>query len=221
MNAPSFPVSCLGLPDGLGGELVPYVESAAAALGLGEDLSEVRICGDDLPGDEGVWYRLEPGAPAAGLPALVLYCHGGCFKVGARPGDHPVPPRAVWEQFPAPKGDAAVPEQGISAERTAMFLHHHLLTAQDLVRGEIIGRNLPPTLAEAFAEAWAVRIDGRLARLGLPGYPPAECRSRFARIFSPAGILLPDHWQVFQSLWDGALENQKDVLRVVRRLPGL
>jgi hypothetical protein len=95
------------------------------------------------------------------------------------------------------------------------------LTARDLTRGEVVGRNLPATLAEAFSEAWAVGVDGRLVRRGLPGFPLAERRASFARVFSPGGILLPDHWQVFQSLWDGAISNQKDVVGVLKWLPRL
>lgn len=32
---------------------------------------------------------------------------------------------------------------------------------------------------------------------------------------------MPHHWQIFQALWDGALDTQKDVLAVVRQLPRL
>jgi len=201
--------------------LLPLVDSAGGALGLDENFSAIRIFGDDLPGDDDAWYRLEASTGAGELPVLSLFCHGDCFCPSARPRDAVRPLPAIWEQSPAPHEDSSGASVDFSPERAAMFLHHHLLTAKDVVRGEVVGRNLPAKWAEGFAEAWSVNVDGRLARQGLPGYPLAERRGRFARIFSLAGILLPDHWQVFESLWDGALTSQRDVLEVVKRLPGL
>lgn len=211
----------MGLAGDLAADLVPLAQAAGRALDLGEDFSGIRIYGDDLPGDGDAWYRLEAGAGPDDLPVLGLFCHGNCFDPSARPRDAVQPIPEVWEQSPAPREVSVGAAEGFSPDRAAVYLHHHLLTARDVVRGEVTGRNLPAALAEAFAEAWAVHVDGRLARHGLPGYPLDERRGRFARIFSLAGILLPDHWQVFQSLWDGALPSQRDVLEVVRRLPGL
>ena len=221
MASPSLQVSCVGMADDLAVALTPLAESAGKALGLAHDVSGIRICGDDLPGEDGVWYRLQPGSGPDELPVLVLFCHGGCFGRRGRGSDSVYPPRAVWEQSFPPVDESGGAEAVFSAEQSAIFLHHHLLTFRDLVRGDVAVRNLPADMAEAFAEVWAVCVDGRLIRQGLPGYPLAERRSRFAQVFSPAGILLPDHWQVFQSLWDGALLTQKDVLEVAKRLPGL
>ena len=211
----------MGMADDLAASLVPVAEAAGKALDLVRDVSGIRICGDDIPGQDSAWYRLQPGPGPDDLPVLVLFCQGACFGRGewATESVKPLPP--VWVLSRVPAGES--PEAGMefSAERSSIFLHHHLLTALDLVRGDVVGWDLPAGVTEAFSEAWAVYVDGRLARRGLPGYPLAERRSRFARVFSPAGILLPDHWQVFQSLWDGALANQKDVLEVVKRLPGL
>jgi hypothetical protein len=220
MTNPPFQVTCLGLPDPWTDAVVQVASDAEAALGLSGDFSGLRLCADDLPGSGNAWYRVGPGTVADAAPVLVLFCHRDCFGPAARPGGAVDPPRPVWEQTPAPPSAAGSPVV-FDAERAAVFLHHHLLMARDLVRGDIVGRNLPAALAEAFTEAWAVTVDGRLARQGLPGFPLAERRGRFALVFSPAGILLPDHWQVFQSLWDGALQGQKEVLDVVKRLPGL
>ena len=221
MTGPSFQVSFIGLMDDLVVSLTPLADAAAKALDLARDLSSLRICGDDLEGDGDAWYRLLPGGGGEKLPGLVLYCHAGCFGRLDLAGDSLHPRSAVWELSSA--SEVASGETGVefSEERSAIFLHHHLLTARDLVRGDLVGRHLPVGLTEAFTEAWAVGVDGRLSRLGLPGFPPAERRGRFARVFSPAGVLLPDHWQVFESLWDGALSDQKDVLEVVKRLPRL
>lgn len=221
MTAPSLRVKCVGMTPDLSEGLVPLVDSAGRVLDLGENFSEIRIYGDDLPGDDDAWYRLEAPTGPDELPVLSLFCHGDCFNPSARPLDAVRPSPAIWEQSPAPHEDSSGAPMDFSPERAAMFLHHHLLTAKDVVCGEVVGQNLPAKWAEAFAEAWSVNVDGRLARRGLPGYPLAERRGRFARIFSLAGILLPDHWQVFESLWDGALPSQRDVLEVVKRLPGL
>lgn len=221
MTPSPLKVECVGLADELAAALVPLTEAAGLALDLGEDFSCIRIYGDDLPGDDDAWYRLEAPARAGDLPVLSLFCHGKCFGSSARQRDAVRPAPQIWEQSAPPHGKVGGGPGDFSQDRAGVFLHHHLLTARDVVRAEVVGRNIPPSVAEAFAEAWAVYVDGRLARQGLPGYPLAERRGRFARIFSLAGILLPDHWQVFQSLWDGALADQKDVLEVVKRLPGL
>jgi hypothetical protein len=214
-------VFCTGLSDNLAAVLPPLVVSAGQALELGQDFSGIRICADDLPGQEGAWFRLEPGPEPGAKPWLVLFCQENCFGPDERVSAAVNPPRAVWELSPWPGVVGEGAEAPFSRERSAIFLHHHLLTARDLARGAVLGRNLPATLAEAFAEAWAVVVDGRLVRLDLPGYPLAERRASFARVFSPAGILLPDHWQVFQSLWNGAIPEQKGVLDVLKWLPRL
>ena len=64
-------------------------------------------------------------------------------------------------------------------------------------------------------------VDGRLERSALPGYDQARRRGRFSRLFSSAGILMPGHWQIFQSLWDGGLAGAGEVLAAVRQLPRL
>ena len=217
MSESPLQVSCIGLSDNLAAVLPSLVASAGQALELEQDFSAIRICADDLPGSEGAWYRLENSQVRGAKPRLTLYCQEYCFGPLERGSASVHPPRAVWEQSPVP-GPA---EAGFSRDRAGIFLHHHLLTARDLAQGVVVGRNLPATLTEAFTEAWAVSVDGRLSRRGLPGFPLAERRGSFARVFSPAGILLPDHWQVFQSLWDGAISNQKDVLGVLKWLPGL
>jgi len=221
MAAPHLRVSCTGLSKNLAAVLPSLVVAAGQALDLARDFSGIRICADDLPDQEGAWYRLEPVADPGAQPFLVLFCQVKCFGPVEGVSAAGFPPRAVWEQSPMPGRFTEGAEAAFSRERSSIFLHHHLLTARDLARGAVVGRNLPATLAEAFAEAWAVGVDGRLERLGLPGYPVAERRASFARVFSPAGILLPDHWQVFQSLWDGAIPDQKGVLDVLKWLPGL
>ena len=56
-------------------------------------------------------------------------------------------------------------------------------------------------------------------QFGQAGYPLTERRGHFSRLFSTVGVLLPDHWQIFQSLWDGGLPGWREVLAVTDRLP--
>ena len=220
MTSAPPPVVLVGLDPGLLDDLTALARDAGRDLDLGRDFSALRIIADDLPDAAGAWFRLVPVPETGSLPGLILFCPAESFGPRGKYSDSVMPPRPVWEQNSAPGYVSSAPME-FSRERAGIFLYHHLLTARDLVRGEVGGRNLPGPLTEAFTEAWAVVVDGRLSRRGLPGFPLDERRGSFARIFSPAGILLPDHWQVFQSLWDGALDNQKDVLGVVKRLPGL
>ena len=221
MTDSSLRVSCVGMSENLGAVLPSVVVSAGQALDLEQDFSGIRICADDLPGEEGPWYRLEHGSGPDEKPFLVLFCQEKCFGPHDRASTSVYPPREVWEQSPLLAAVGAADQARFSSDRAAIFLHHHLLTARDLARGVVVGRNLPATLTVAFTEAWAVGVDGRLTRQSLPGFPLAERRASFARVFSPAGILLPDHWQVFQSLWDGTISDQKGVLDVLKWLPGL
>ena len=95
------------------------------------------------------------------------------------------------------------------------------MLAQDLVRDSVSLSSIPVGQIEAFEAAWEVGVDGRLARAGLPGFSLAERRGIFSSLFSSAGVLMPDHWQIFQSLWDGGLTSGRDVLAVIRQLPRL
>jgi len=121
----------------------------------------------------------------------------------------------------APPAAPMPTESDFSLERTDFFLNHHFLTVADLCGDSLTGDEIPVHLAEAFDAAWAVSVDGRLERLHLPGYPMAERRGHFSRLFSSAGILLPEHWHIFQSLWDGAVAGQTAILGVTRLLPRL
>ena len=52
--------SIMGMADGLSAVLTPLTEAAGKALDLVRDVSGIRICGDDLPGMDSAWYRLQP-----------------------------------------------------------------------------------------------------------------------------------------------------------------
>ncbi len=209
-------LECLGLDAPLSDLVGESARSALAALGLSGALDRLVICADDLAGCDDAW--VQPGRGARRRD-LTLYCHPEVFLAArAAPGV----PAAVWD-CPGP-GDTSRPPVSASAfsrVRTEAFLHHHLTVIGDLMRGELDPSTVPADLAEAFDAAWAIGVDGRLGRAGLPGYPLAERRRRFSRLFSQAGILMPAHWTVFQELWDGVAAGQQDVVRLARALPRL
>ncbi len=199
----------------------PRVAAALADLQLGELFGTVCLCADDLSGDDNAWYRIIPGRADRPGPFLEITCHIEAFCEHRPLKTTTYPPQAVWEQMEAPRTESLPNEGDFSQERTDFFLNHHLLTISDLGSDRLAAEEIPPHLAEAFGAAWAVTVDGRLERRHLSGYPMAERRGRFSRLFSSAGILLPEHWQIFQSLWDGAVEGQTAVLGVTRLLPRL
>jgi hypothetical protein len=207
---------CVACTPALAELVLPRLIAAVRNLELVHDLATVTVCCDDLPdGDDG-WLRLEP----VGGTRLTIYCAPRVFDEHSR-GGGVTPAPAVWEQSAAPRDEGdAVPDRFSPAETNA-FLHHQLTIVADLLRGRLLPDLVPAPLAEAFAAAWDVAVDGRLERSGLPGYDQARRRGRFSGLFSSAGILMPGHWQIFQSLWDGGLESQAEVQAAVRHLPGL
>lgn len=213
-------IACVGLEPAVGRLVTDAAQNALAALDMAADLQRLEIVADDLGGCDEGWLRLGRGGPGE-APSLALYCHADAFSPARQATSTVFPPRAVWEQREGPAVEAGLTAAGFSRARTDAFVHHHLLWARDLLRGELKASQIPGSLAEAFAAAWAVTVDGRLARLGLPGYPLVERRGRFSRLFSTAGVLMPGHWNSFQALWDGLASRPRDVVALVRRLPRL
>lgn len=213
-------ISCVGLEPAVERMIVDAARQALDALGMREDLLSLEISADDLAGTEDAWLRPRPG-PAGGPPGLSIYCHPDVFGV-PRPATNTVlPPRAVWERPDPAAAEGRLTAAGFSRVRSDAFLHHQLLWARDVLRGELRAADVPASLAEGFAAAWAVTVDGRLSSLGLPGYGLADRRNRFSRLFSTAGVLMPGHWASFQELWDGLVARPRDVVGLVRRLPRL
>lgn len=207
-----------GVSAGLAALVTPRLEEAVRALGLSGLVVGVHLCLDDLPGGEAAWLGRDDTPEGI---ILRLYCHPGDLarkRPGAGAG---IPTREVWEQAPAPRAEDIFDPGEADLTRADAFLHHQLMTAADILEGRVVSRDIPLAVAEAFTATWAVGVDGRLERTGLPGFGIQERRAKFSRLFSAAGILMPDHWQIFQALWDGALPAQKDVLTVVRQLPRL
>jgi hypothetical protein len=215
---PTIRVDVEGAPPGVAERILPRLRRAVDAVGLGGGLAGVVLRLDDLPGGGEAWYGRED---SAGGSRLVVYCHPESLERRSSGGRGGGPAREVWEQAPAPAHEEFFDPESAHPERTDAFQHHHLATAGDVLAGRVVGEEIPRALAEAFTACWAVTVDGRLARAGLPGFDLPERRRRFSRLFSAAGILMPDHWQIFQALWDGALADQRDVLAVIRQLPRL
>lgn len=211
---------------GMGGEICthvrPCLESAAGSLDMAADFISFEIIADDLPGAEEPWLRLEPSNDLVETRVKgILFCSESCFCATRKATSTVFPPVEIWDQAPAPKEHKLFDASCFSQSHTEIFLHHELLLARDIVRGEVLPGEIPTSRVEAFSACWAVVIDGRLARMGLPGYSLAHRRSSFSRLFACSGVLLPSHWQIFQSLWDGGVDNWKDVLASNRHLPSL
>ncbi len=185
---------------------------AARCHGLTERLRELSLILDDFVPDERPWLRFP------NPDSLEIYGHPGHFLAerGAElPGRLPTLP---WEFRASPATVEAPPFAPVRGER---FLHHHFLAVADMLVSRIDPARVPPVRAEAFQEVWDVTIDGRLRRHHLPGLPVAERRRRFARLFGPAGVLLPRHWELFHELWECDDPTQDGLLACADRLPPL
>jgi hypothetical protein len=187
---------------------------AARALSLPRYLLELSIWLDDIAPDERVWLdlRLRPGGGTA-----TLYLHPSQLLL-----DRPLTPAvtAPWDlRRPAVGGDEQV-SAGFSRPKADRVLHHQFLALRDLCEGSVRPGRLPAAAAEGFQELWAVTVDGRLRRLGLPGFSAAERRRRFSRTFASHGVLLPAHWRIFHELWEVARVEQERLLAWLRQLPG-
>lgn len=221
--SPTAPrTECLGPDSAWSARAEAILSRAVGDLELAADFSAVTVLADPAPGQEACWIRFLPGEPPVPRRlALELHCATGSFArlQPMRSTVHPAP--QIWDAREGAWTGEVFEPADFSEDRAACFLFHHLLLARDLARGEVNPAAVPRGQVEAFDAAWKVVVDGRLARAGLPGYPLAERRGDFSRLFSSAGVLMPDHWQVFQSLWDGGLATARDVLAVIRQLPRL
>lgn len=215
-------IDILGMEIHLAKKVREQAVLACEALDFANQLDALEIWADDLDCQDQTWFRFEatPGECKARM-RLLLFCAAGSFCRDASLGLGQFLPPEVWDQSHAPQPDESRFFGEFDSARTARFLHHNLLLAMELASGDLTPEDLPAGLVEAFQAMWAVSVDGRLARVGLPHYDLATRRSRFSRMFSTVGVLLPDHWQLFQSLWDGGVSTQKEVLAVCKLLPRL
>jgi hypothetical protein len=198
-------------PDGE--QLLDAARHVAATLALGEYLSSLTLVVDDIFDDDRAWFESRPGGH------LEIYCHEGNF-LPRTPELHSMMPRILPWEFKEKHADPAGGSV-YSRPQTERFLFHELQALKDMLDGSIVAAGVPADLAEAFQEAWAVCIDGRLRRQSLPGLTIAERRRIFYRIFSEGGVLLPSHWDVFHQLWECDSPDNESLLDWVSRLPAL
>jgi len=194
--------------------LLPLVRYVAIHHELDTMLPEITLVIDDLAADERSWITLRDGE------GLTLYCHEDLFLRDSAASLAMRPPSLPWEL--GEKRDA-LPESSVpfSTRKTERYLHHQFLAVRDLLAGVVRPGDVPAGLAEAYQEAWAVTVDGRLRRGALPGHPVAERRRRFFRTFSATGMLLPQHWDIFHTLWDCNNPNHEQLSELAAALPGL
>lgn len=197
-----------------GERLRPLVGSVAALHDLDGAFPEITLTVDDMAADERSWLSLRDGA------GLVLYCHENLFLRDSTASLAMRPPSLPWE-LGERRDEAPEPPAAFSVRKTERYLHHQFLAVKDLLSGVVRPAEVPSELAEAYQEAWAVTIDGRLRRGALPGHPVAERRRRFFRTFSATGMLLPQHWDIFHELWDCNRPDHDWLVSRAAALPGL
>jgi len=198
--------------------LRPHAEAAAAHLGLGAWFLSVALVLDDLAADERPWLTV---SRVPNGRALALYLHPDAL-LKDRPGSSARPaPEDAWTLRAVRQQEPAIDTGDFAPTKAQRLLHHEFLWARDLADGTLDPAAVPASLAEAFQEAWAAVVDGRLRRAGLPGLGEGERRIRFLRLFATGGVVTPAHWQVFHALWSGETAAATEILRLVKRLPPL
>ncbi len=204
--------------DALAPMLIPLADHAAEHLDLARWLAAITLVADDLEDDERPWFDL---AREGERRALTVYLHPDAVLKDHPRGIGPRAQRPAWELSAPPPAPAPPAVDSFSPVKAQRVLHHLFLLVRDLCDGSLTPADVPSSLAEAFQEAWAVTVDGRLRRAGWPGLSEGERRIRFLRLFATGGVVTPAHWQVFHELWTGEAAVQAEVLRRVRRLPPL
>jgi hypothetical protein len=203
--------------------LKPLARAAASRLDLASYLPcKLQVCLDDFLDDERVWFQEETWF-LAGKPLRVLsiYVHPDQFLKDRSATLSLLPSTEIWESQGKRIPTVAGVVQDFSRTKAERCFYHHFLFVRDIYDGSMQPDSLAQPWLEAFQEAWAVTVDGRLRRWRLPGYSVAERRRRFSRVFSAAGVLLPEHWRIFHQLWEMEVVGHDEVFQVIRRLPEL
>ena len=199
--------------------LRPVARSAVERLDLADRLDQLSLVPDAMTADDRGWLRLVRSAD--GRHSLTLWFHPDQIQQD-RPGHGAARPASLdWTLAPAPRLEEPLAVEEFSLPNAQRFLFQQLLLVQDILDERLHTDAIPPSLVEAFQEAWLVTVDGRLQREGLPHLSAGERRMRFLRLFSPAGVLTPNHWSIFNKLWEGAVAEESAVLAKVRLLPPL
>ncbi len=207
----------------LAAQLRSLSAAAAERLQLARLLGGLTLCLDDIAADERIWLTAAPPARRSEegeRPRLTLYFHPDQFLQDRAPMGPSSPSLRPWELARPPAAGGGAPAV-FSLRKAERILYHQFLLVRDLCDGTVDPRRVPRALAEAFQEAWAVTLDGRLRRQMLPGFSLAERRRRFFRVFSAGGVLLPQHWQIFHALWESEDVEQEGLLDLLKRLPAV
>jgi len=197
-----------------GERLLPLARAAEDQHELATWLTGITLVVDDVAADERSWLSIR------GRSTLTLYCHEDLFLRDSAASLTMGPASLPWEL-----GERRDPESGtparFSVRKAERYLHHQFLAVRDILTGVVRPDDVPRRLTESYQEAWAVTVDGRLRRAAMPGHPVAERRRRFFRTFSATGMLLPQHWDVFHTLWDCNKPSHELLLELAEALPGL
>ncbi len=219
MTALGIPtVEVVGLVPDLAAKVVEIGQQALLALGASGPTVNFLLAVDDSANDGLPWYGLQGRGPEQ---VLVIYCSQSDFQEPQPLASALTSGVQVWEQLPPPAVSPTEDSHLFSESIAERFLYHQLVFAGDLLHGNIDTGLLPVSLNVAFQSAWSVTVDGRLEKWALPGYPLYLRRGIFSRLFAGSGILLPSHWHIFQTLWEGGLGTQNAVLEAVKQLPRL
>ena len=204
------------LPDDwrYGERLAPQVRAAATQHELEQWLTEITLVVDDVAADERSWLGIRDRS------VLNLYCHEILFLRDSAASLTMGPAALPWELGERPDPETTPPAT-FSARKAERYLHHQFLAVRDILTGVVRPEEVPRRLAESYQEAWAVTVDGRLRRGAMPGHPVAERRRRFFRTFSVTGMLLPQHWDIFHTLWECNKPTHELLMELAEALPGL
>lgn len=190
-------------------ELMELAGHAARELGLGEQISGLRMVLDAPEFEEGGFWEIDPREDGRWG---VLY---------ASPRDVLAPPGyGVDVEIGLDEERLAeLPRERVELLRADRWIHRNLLQLEDILQGRIDPGAIPKGESAAFQVCWDVWTDGRLKLRALPGISLPERRRVFFRAFAAGGMLLPRHWEVFHQLWEDRLGAQEGILSAVKRLP--
>jgi len=197
-----------------GERLIPLVRAASTHHELSQWLTEITLVVDDVAADERSWLSVRDRT------LLNLYCHEDLFLRDSSASLAMRPASLPWELGERRDPESATPA-AFSSRKAERYLHHQFLAVKDILSGVVRPDEVPQRLAESYQEAWAVTVDGRLRRAAMPGHPVAERRRRFFRTFSATGMLLPQHWDIFHTLWDCNKPSHELLVELAEALPGL
>ncbi len=213
-------VICLPEDETMCTRLLPIAEHAADKLELDRYLQSIMLCIDDFGADERIWFSLQPVPPRdSGVWNLSLYLSPE--QIMREQPARPWFPPAVWDQQDAPTTKGPTDDTVFSERRAITFVNHQFLLIRDICDETLTPDDIPHGLVEAFQTTWALTVDCRLRAQGLLCIPMAVRRRMFTRQFSAAGVLLPEHWQIYHVLAEDDSLSQDDVMQLTRRLPRL